>query len=40
MKSIQINAPFDVAIVDEPIPIAGPGEIVVEAHVPGISGWK
>lgn len=37
MKSIQINAPFDVAIVEEAIPNAGPGEIVVQAALSGIS---
>ncbi|MGQ9503113.1 MAG: zinc-dependent alcohol dehydrogenase [Anaerolineae bacterium] len=37
MKSIQINAPFEVVILDEPVPTAGPGEIVVEAYVSGIS---
>lgn len=37
MKSIQINAPFDVVIIDEDVPKAGPGEIVVEAGLSGIS---
>ena len=37
MKSIQINAPFDVAIIDEETPKAGPGQIVVEAQLSGIS---
>ena len=37
VKSIQINAPFDVSIVDEPIPKAGSGEIVVQAVLSGIS---
>ncbi len=37
MQSIIIKGPFDVEIVDEEIPTAGPGEIVVEAEVSGIS---
>jgi len=37
MQSIIINRPFDVAIVDEEVPQAGPGEIVVEAELSGIS---
>lgn len=37
MKSIIINNPFDVEIIDEDMPTAGPGEIVVEAELSGIS---
>jgi 2-desacetyl-2-hydroxyethyl bacteriochlorophyllide A dehydrogenase len=37
MKSIIINSPFDVEIIDEDVPVAGPGEIVVEAELSGIS---
>jgi 2-desacetyl-2-hydroxyethyl bacteriochlorophyllide A dehydrogenase len=37
MKSIIINGPFDVEIIDEDVPVAGPGEIVVEAELSGIS---
>ena len=37
MKSIIINGPFEVEIIDEDIPVAGPGEIVVEAELSGIS---
>ncbi|GAB4550032.1 MAG: zinc-binding alcohol dehydrogenase [Anaerolineae bacterium] len=37
MKSIIINGPFDVEIIDEDVPTAGPGEIVVEAELSGIS---
>jgi 2-desacetyl-2-hydroxyethyl bacteriochlorophyllide A dehydrogenase len=37
MKSIQIRGPYDVAIVDEDRPHAGPGELVVEARISGIS---
>jgi len=37
VKSIVINGPFDVEIVDEDVPQAGPGEIVVEADLSGIS---
>jgi len=37
IKSIIINGPFEVEIIDEDIPVAGPGEIVVEAELSGIS---
>ncbi|UCC86182.1 MAG: zinc-binding alcohol dehydrogenase [Anaerolineales bacterium] len=37
MKSIIIRGPFDVEIIDEDIPEAGPGEILVEAELSGIS---
>ncbi len=37
MKSIVIKGPFDVEIIDEDIPRAGTGEIVVEAELSGIS---
>jgi len=37
MQSIIINGPFDVEIIDEEMPTAGPGEIIVEAEVSGIS---
>ena len=37
MKSVQINAPFDVTLVEEATPHAGPGEIVVQATLSGIS---
>jgi 2-desacetyl-2-hydroxyethyl bacteriochlorophyllide A dehydrogenase len=37
MRSIIINNPFDVEIIEEEIPRAGPGEIVVEAELSGIS---
>jgi 2-desacetyl-2-hydroxyethyl bacteriochlorophyllide A dehydrogenase len=37
MKSIIINGPFDVEIFAEDVPLAGPGEIVVEAALSGIS---
>ena len=37
MQSIVINGPFDVDIVDEDVPQAGPGEIIVEAELSGIS---
>lgn len=37
MKSVIINDPFDVESIDEDIPVAGPGEIVVEAELSGIS---
>ena len=37
MKSIIINGPFEVDIIEEDVPTAGPGEIVVEAEVSGIS---
>ena len=37
MQSIQINAPFDVTLIDEESPKAGPGEIVVETGISGIS---
>jgi 2-desacetyl-2-hydroxyethyl bacteriochlorophyllide A dehydrogenase len=37
MKSIVINGPFDVQLIDEEVPRPGPGEIVVEAEVSGIS---
>lgn len=37
MKSIIIDKPFSVSLVDEEIPKAGPGEIVVKAEMSGIS---
>lgn len=37
MKSIIIKGPFDVEIIDEDTPKAGPGEIVVETELSGIS---
>jgi len=37
MKSIVIRGPFEVEIIDEDTPRAGPGEIVVEAEISGIS---
>ena len=37
MKSIVINGPFEVEAIDEDVPQAGPGEIVVEAELSGIS---
>ena len=37
MKSILIRNPYDVGIVDEERPHAGPGELVVEARISGIS---
>jgi 2-desacetyl-2-hydroxyethyl bacteriochlorophyllide A dehydrogenase len=37
VKSILINNPFDVEIIEEGVPRAGPGEIVVEAEMTGIS---
>jgi 2-desacetyl-2-hydroxyethyl bacteriochlorophyllide A dehydrogenase len=37
VKSIVINGPFEVEAIDEDLPQAGPGEIVVEAELSGIS---
>lgn len=37
MKSIIINGPHQVELIEEDIPKAGPGEIVVEAELSGIS---
>jgi L-iditol 2-dehydrogenase len=37
MKSIIIKEPYNVEIIDEEIPKAGPGEIIVEAELSGIS---
>jgi 2-desacetyl-2-hydroxyethyl bacteriochlorophyllide A dehydrogenase len=37
MKSILIKGPCSVDLIDEDIPKAGPGEIVVEAEISGIS---
>jgi 2-desacetyl-2-hydroxyethyl bacteriochlorophyllide A dehydrogenase len=37
VKSIIIQSPFDVALIDEDIPKAVPGEILVETEVTGIS---
>jgi 2-desacetyl-2-hydroxyethyl bacteriochlorophyllide A dehydrogenase len=37
MQSIVIQGPFEVEIMEEDIPKAGPGDIVVEAEISGIS---
>ena len=37
MKSIIINSPFEAEIIDEDVPVAGPGELVVQAKLSGIS---